>query len=167
MKPRIYIDTSVVSYLTARPVRDAVALARQIVTAEWWSTAQVRHELVVSDFVHEEAAEGDPDAARRRLDAIGELTSVDVGDTEVENLAQALTQRGALPASARFDALHIAAAACNGVEFLATWNYQHLANPAQLGYVEKVCAELGYRAPRIVTPDQLAGANEGENENAD
>ena len=162
MKPRIYIDTSVVSYLTAKPGRDAVVLARQIVTAEWWSVASLRYELVVSDFVLEEAAQGDPDAARRRLDAIEELISVDVDDPALEKLAKALTERRALPVSARFDALHIAAAACNGVEFLVTWNYKHLANPEQLEFVEQVCAESGYRAPRIVTPDQLAGAAQGD-----
>lgn len=73
---------------------------------------------------------------------------------------------GSLAASARFDALHIAAAACNGVEFLATWNYKHLANPEQLGFVEQVCAESGYHASRIVTPDQMLGASEGD-ENVD
>jgi hypothetical protein len=122
--------------------------------------------LVVSDFVHEEAAQGDSGASRRRLVAIQALLSIDVGDPGVEELAQALTQRGALPASARFDALHIAAAACNGVEFLVTWNYKHLANPEQLGFVEQVCAESGYQAPRIVTPDQMLGANERD-ENVD
>ena len=147
MKPRIYVDTSVVSYLTAKPGHDAVALARQIVTIEWWSAASFRYELVVSDFVQEEVSVGDPNAAGRRLEAIRDLTRVDIDDPDVEKLAQALTQRGALPASARVDALHIAAAACNGIEFLVTWNYKHLANPSQFEFVEHVCADCGYQDP--------------------
>lgn len=162
MKPRVYIDNSVISYLTAKVGRDAVVVARQIVTIEWWANASEHYELVVSDFVHEEARGGNPEAAQRRLDAINGLLNVDTDDPEIENLAKALTDRKALPETARFDALHIAAAACNGVEFLITWNYRHLANPVQLDFVEQVCADAGYQAPRIVTPDQLFLYDEGD-----
>ena len=162
MKPRVYIDNSVISYLTAKVGRDAVVVARQIVTIEWWAKAFEHYELVVSDFVYEEARGGNPEAAQRRLEAIKDLPNVDIDDPEIENLAKALTDRKALPATARFDALHIAAAACNGVELLITWNYKHLANPVQLDFVERVCADAGYQAPRIVTPDQLTLDNEGD-----
>ena len=162
MKPRVYIDNSVISYLTAKPGRDTVAVARQIVTIEWWEKAFEYYDLVVSDFVIEEARSGNPDAAERRLAAIKDLPSVDTDDPAVESLAKALTDRKALPATARFDALHIAVAACNGVEFLITWNYKHLANPVQMDIVERVCADAGYPSPRIVTPDQLTVDNEGD-----
>jgi predicted nucleic acid-binding protein len=155
MKPRIYVDTSVISYLTAKAGRDAVAVARQIITVQWWSDAPLAYELVVSDFVIEEARKGDAIAADRRLGMVSSLPSVNVDMPEIEGLANSLMDRHALPPSARFDALHIAASACNGIEFLVTWNDKHLANPLQLDFVEKICAQAGYRAPRIVTPDQL------------
>lgn len=164
MKSKVYIDNSVVSYLTARPRRDAVAAGRQIVTHEWWSTASAQYEFVISDFVLEEAGAGDPSAAKLRLDALAELLSVDIESVDIETLANALIVGGALPMGARFDALHIAAAACNGIEFLVTWNYKHLANPEKLAFVEQVCARLGYQAPRIVTPDQMLGAMESDNQ---
>ena len=78
MKSRVYIDNSVVSYLTAKPKRDAVAAGRQIVTYEWWSTASAKYEFVISDFVLEEAGAGDPSAAKLRLAALAELPSVDI-----------------------------------------------------------------------------------------
>lgn len=112
--------------------------------------------------MHEEARAGNPVAAQRRLEAIKDLSNVDIDDPAIESLAKALTDRKALPAIARFDALHIAAAACNGVEFLITWNYKHLANPVQLDFVEQVCADAGYQSPRIVTPDQLTSYDEGD-----
>ena len=130
-------------------------MARQVVTVEWWGRAFEKYELVVSEFVFEEARCGDAQAAQRRLDAIKDLASVDTQNLDVEMLAKALTDRKALPATARFDALHIAAAACNGVEFLMTWNYKHLANPVQLDFVDQVCMDAGYQSPRIVTPDQF------------
>ncbi len=162
MKPRVYVDTSVISYLTAKTGRDAVAVARQIVTSEWWAQANQMYELVISDFVLQEAGSGDPMAAHRRLEVIRELPSIDISLPGVESLTSALIQQKALPPTARFDALHIAASACNGVQFLVTWNYKHLANPMQLDFVEQVCAQAGYQAPRIVTPDQLLSENLGE-----
>ena len=164
MKSRVYIDNSVVSYLTAKPKRDAVAAGRQIVTYEWWSTASAKYEFVISDFVLEEAGAGDTSAAKLRLAALAELPNVDIESADIEKLADALLADGALPIGARFDALHIAAAACNGIDFLITWNYKHLANPEKLAFVEDVCDRLGYRAPRIVTPDQMLGAMEPNNQ---
>ena len=140
-----------------------MAVGRQIVTREWWSTASAKYELVISDFVLQEAAAGDPQAAQLRLGAVADLLSVDIDNADIETLANALIAGGALPVSARFDALHIAAAACNGVEFLITWNYNHLANPGKLAFVEQVCDNLGYQSPRIVTPDQMLGAEEFDN----
>lgn len=164
MKPRIYVDTSVISYLTAKAGRDAVAVARQIVTQQWWTGASRAYELVVSDFVIEEAGKGDAIAAQRRLDMVSTLSSIDVDMPAIEGLANRLIDQNALPPGARFDALHIAASACNGVEFLVTWNYKHLANPMQLDFIETICAQAGYKAPRIVTPDQLLQEVKGEND---
>ena len=164
MKSRVYIDNSVVSYLTAKPKRDAVAAGRQIVTYEWWSTASAKYEFVISDFVLEEAGADDPSAANLRLAALSDLPSVDIESADIEALADALIAGDALPTGARFDALHIAAAACNGIEFLITWNYKHLANPEKLAFVEQVCGALGCQTPRIVTPDQMLGAMEPNNQ---
>jgi hypothetical protein len=118
--------------------------------------------LVASEFVVQEASSGDAAAAQRRLEWIQAVPNMDVSMPEVESLAKALIDRKALPSTARFDALHIAAAACNGVEFLVTWNYKHLANPLQLDFVEQICAHAGFQAPRIVTPDQLLSDSQGD-----
>ena len=73
MKPRVYVETSVVSYPTARPARDIVTAGRQYSTREWWTTAAARFELVVSDLVLREAAGGDAAAAGGRVNALGGL----------------------------------------------------------------------------------------------
>ena len=158
------MDNTVVSYFTARQGRDVVANARKIVTQEWWPLALVKFELVVSDFVEQEAVAGDASAAQQRLASIRDLTSVATNDPAIEQLALSLVAAGALPSVARYDALHIATAAVNGVTYVVTWNYTHLANPEKLDLVDFVCRQAGFEPPRIVTPDQLVITSVGDND---
>ena len=126
-KPRVYFETSIVSYLTARPARDIVIAGRQQSTRDWWVTASSRFELVISQLVREEAGVGDPDAATARLAAFAPLARL-AFPREALALAQRLVDAGAVPRRAAPDAAHVAIAAVHNVEFLATWNLRHIAN---------------------------------------
>ena len=81
MNPAAYIETSVVSYLTARPSRDVVVAAYQEVTREWWRDAAVRFRLVASELVLAEAGAGDPGAARDRLKVLEGIALLDASPT--------------------------------------------------------------------------------------
>ena len=153
MKPRVYVETSVVSYLTAQPSRDIVVAARQQVTREWWATAAERFDLVISELVRDEAAAGSRDAARSRLAAISALPTVAVS-AEVTRLAQALGDAGAVPRRATQDAVHIAIAAVRQDPFLVTWNLRHIANAAARRQIEAVGGAGGIDAPVLCTPEQ-------------
>ena len=157
MAERVYIETTVVSYLTARPNRDVVIAGHQQVTHEWWGTRREIYELCVSQMVLGEAGAGDPQAAQERLEVLQVMTLL---ETTVEALALAkeLIQASALPAKAADDALHIAIAATNGVPFLLTWNCRHLANATMRPMIESVCAGMGLKAPIICTPEELLEA---------
>ena len=158
MKPRVYVETSVVSCLTAPSSRDIVIAGRQQVTREWWATATGRFDLVISERVREEAAAGDGDAAQSRLAAIAALPTVAVS-AEVTRLAQALVDAGAVPMRAAQDAVHIAIAAAGQVPFLVTWNFRHIANAAARRQIEAVCCAGGIDAPVLCTPEQLVTEN--------
>ena len=119
MKPSVYVETSVVSYLVSRPSSDAVVAGHQQSTKTWWKTAGDRFDLFASEAVLLEASRGDPDAAAERLDALREMTLLDIGREE-EELAKELIAGRAVPESAAEDALHIAIAAAQGIEFLVT-----------------------------------------------
>jgi hypothetical protein len=110
MAALVYLETSVISYLTAWPSRDVIVAGRQQLTHEWWSRRRVFFDVVVSELVHLECADGDPVAAARRADFLAALRSLDT-TPEAEALALALLKGAALPAKARADALHIAIAA--------------------------------------------------------
>lgn len=154
MKPTVYLETTVVSYLTAWPSPDKRVAGHQETTKEWWATEAAKYRLVVSDAVIQEASGGDPTAAAELMTA---LDGIEVLPTSGEALAlaSALIKAGALPAKAVLDATHLGIAAANGVHFLLTWNCRHLANAVQRTTIETVCLGLGYQAPIICTPEEL------------
>lgn len=154
MKPIAYIETSVVSYLTARPSRDVVVAAYQEVTREWWLTASGRFDLVASELVVTEARAGNVDAASARLEVLKPVTLLGITE-DSEALARLLLDLGAVPRQAAADAAHIAIAVTNGVDFLVTWNFKHIANAAMRSRIERVCRQAGYEPPVICTPNEL------------
>ncbi len=156
MAKSVYIETTIPSYLTANPSRDLVTAGHQQVTREWWESRRGDFDLYVSEVVMEEAADGDPDAARRRLEALGGFQVLRTTD-EAEDLAQTLLDEGALLGEAEIDALHVAVAAVHGMEILLTWNLGHLANAETIVATARVLRSRGYEPPLICTPDQLMG----------
>jgi predicted nucleic acid-binding protein len=155
MAALVYLETSVISYLAAWPSRDVIVAGRQL-THEWWRRRRSSFDVVVSELVHLECADGDPDAAARRADFLAVLRSLET-TSEAEVLALALLRDAALPSKARADALHIAIAATQGVSYLLTWNSAHIANAEKRPLVEAVCRRAGYEAPILCTPDELMG----------
>jgi len=156
MAALVYLETSIISYLTAWPSRDLIVAGRQQLTHEWWNRRRSSFEVVVSELVHLECADGDPAAAVRRTTFLTALRSLET-TTEAEMLALALLKGTALPSKARADALHIAIAATQGVSYLLTWNSAHIANAEKRPLVESVCRLAGYEAPILCTPDELMG----------
>jgi hypothetical protein len=151
-----YIETSIVSYLTARPSRDLLVAAHQQLTVTWWEQQRAHYELFTSQVVLAEARAGDPEAAQRRLAVLERLPLLDVTDAAI-TLAAALISGQALPAQAAQDALHLGIACVHGMEYLLTWNCAHLANARLRSRIEQVCRDAGYIPPIICTPEELEG----------
>lgn len=156
MKPRVYLETTVISYLTARRSRDVVQVAHQEITQQWWETRRHDFDLYVSQVVVREAGLGDPDAAARRLAAIEDIQLLDV-TVEVDELAEALVTEGPLPEKAGDDAIHLALAAVHEMAYLLTWNCTHLANAEMMAAVRRVLEGRGYTAPEVCVPEELLG----------
>lgn len=154
MKPRVYIETSIPSYLTARPSNDIRATANQNTTIEWWEYRKHDFDVFVSEFVIAEASQGDPKASARRMEVIAEIKELEVTE-EVKLLAKALIAEGPIPKNAEIDAYHIAVATVNGMDYLLTWNCTHIANAVMRSKVESVCRKHGYEPPIICTPQEL------------
>jgi PIN domain len=156
LKQRVYLETTVVSYLTARQSRDLVVAAHQELTIEWWTNHRQRFDLYISAIVLREAARGDESVATKRL---AELDGIDVLalDESARELARLFVELRLIPEKAVEDALHIAVATTQGMDFLLTWNCRHIANAEIIERLEAVCMGLGYRMPTLCTPEQLMG----------
>jgi hypothetical protein len=152
-KSKVYIETTIVSYLTALPSRDLVLAAHQELTFEWWGRRE-RFDLYASEAVIQEAAAGHPESAARRLAALEACTIIAV-NAQVADLARTLLAAHALPAKAMVDALHVAAAAVHGIDYLLTWNCKHIAHAATRGIIDKACRGAGVEPPTICTPEEL------------
>ncbi|MEO7327594.1 MAG: type II toxin-antitoxin system VapC family toxin [Minicystis sp.] len=153
MSRRTYIETSIVSYLTAWPSRDLVQAAHREVTHEWWATRGT-FELFISQFVLDEVTAGDVKAAAARLEALCDIPLLDVTEDAIL-LAADLIAGGGLPAKARLDALHVAVATVHGMDFLVTWNCKHIANATTRGTIEDLCRAAGFEPPILCTPLEL------------
>lgn len=156
VKPSIYVETSIVSYLTSRPSRDLVAAARQQLTHSWWDDHRPRFALWISELVLEEARLGDPGAAARRIEVLDELPILSA-TFKAERLAHRVLAGSGLPAKAAADAAHIAIATVHRVDYLLTWNCTHIANPFIQRAARRICADAGYEAPTICTPEEFIG----------
>ena len=152
----VYIETSVVSYLTARPTADLLAAAWQKITVDWWDIRRGRFDLYTSDITIEEAGRGNPEAGALRLRALSGIPILPTTEAAV-GLSKALLQGRALPAKALNDALHIAVSAVHGIDYLLTWNYRHLDNAETKPVIRAVCIIHGYDSPEICTPQELMG----------
>ena len=153
MKQRVYLETTIPSYLTARPSRDIVRAAEQEVTRAWWASRE-RFDLYISDLVADEVAAGDPEAAVQRIQALVGIPLLEM-TPEAQTLGTELLKRAALPARAAIDALHISIAAVHGIDYLLTWNCKHIANATMRSKIESVCRTLRIEPPIICTPMEL------------
>jgi len=158
-RKKVYIETSIVSYLTARPSSDLLAAAWQKVTIDWWDTQRQRFDLFVSDIVVEEAGRGGNMAADRRLEALAAIPLLELTE-EVLAFSEDLIRAGALPRKALGDSLHIAVSAVHGIDYLLTWNYRHIDNAETKPLIRKVCLANSYSYPEICTPQELMGVYE-------
>jgi hypothetical protein len=154
MKPRIYIETTFVSYLTAWPSRDVVIAGHQQITREWWDEHRSLYEHCMSQLVLQESRDGDPQAAEDRLRILNAMTLLPTKEEAVE-LAEELLKTAALPQKAAADALHVGIAASHAVDYLLTWNCRHLANATMRTKIEAACESRGFKAPIICTPEEL------------
>ncbi len=156
MKPKVYVETTIVSYLTARGSRDLIVAAHQELTQEWWQRRRGEFDLYCSQLVIQEASGGHKEAAQRRLQMLQSISLLEISDSARE-LARHLAKAASMSRKATEDALHIAAATVHGMDYLLTWNCKHIANAEMQRSVTVMCHLKGYEPPVICTPEELMG----------
>lgn len=157
MSLRLYLETTIPSYLVARPSRDLILAGQQEATREWWDEKRQSYDLFISEFVEIEAGRGDTEMAAARLKSIQDVPRLSLNES-TEELAAAILAKGLIPPNAAVDASHIAVAAVHEMDILLTWNCKHIHNIAISRQIERVCARAGFQCPAICTPFDLLEA---------
>ncbi len=155
MKLKLYIETSIVSYLVARPSKNIVIAGHQAATQDMWAILD-NFDAYISDMVIQEASKGDEIQAALRLKEIARFPLLEL-DEEAKNLAYSLIESKSVPETSLEDALHIAVAAVNGMDMIATWNFKHINNPITKSFIRQTIEQNGYPCPEICSPDELLG----------
>lgn len=154
MKPKVYIETTVISYLTSRPSRDLRLAAHQQATQDWWQDRKSAFALYASQLVIQEASRGDEEAAKLRTDKLRNVLLLDA-TSEALSLAETILENKLIPQNVAEDTAHIAIATTNAMDYLLTWNLKHIANATVRGKVEALRRSEGYEPPIICTPEEL------------
>jgi hypothetical protein len=153
IKPSLYVESTIPSYITARDSNDVVKLAKQLQSRDFWEHERYKYDLCVSPFVTNECGKGDAEAAKKRLALIAELRSLPT-DEAVDDLAEVYKTLLRIPDRAVTDCNHLAVCVLNGIHFLLTWNCAHLG----LRSYEKVKTYndgRGLWTPKLVTPANI------------
>ncbi|HEY7393019.1 MAG TPA: type II toxin-antitoxin system VapC family toxin [Bryobacteraceae bacterium] len=156
MKPKLYLETTIPSYLVGRFSRDLLVAAHQQITRDWWELRRTEFDLYVSEMVLYEVRAGEARLARKRLEVLAGLPVL-ASNPETLILAENLMTKGPMPAKAAGDAVHIATATVYGCDYLLTWNCKHIANAELQRAIRRVIEEYGYEAPNLCTPEELMG----------
>jgi predicted nucleic acid-binding protein len=152
----VYIETSLIGYLTARSTQNLILAANIEVTKDWWQNCRQNFDLYISQVVLDEIARGDQEIAIKRLEIIDNFPLLEITE-EVDNLALAFMEKSNLPPKASDDAIHIAVATVNNLDYLLTWNCKHIANAQIQRKLFNIASELGYKLPILCTPYELMG----------
>ncbi len=155
MKLKIYIETSVVSYLVARPSKNVVIAAHQASTSDFWERLD-QYDVYVSDIVIQEASKGDETLSRCRIQIIENFQVLEIDD-EIKKIARYLLLNKVIPEKCPEDALHIAVAAANGMDAIVTWNFKHINNPFIRKRVRQLLQKIGWACPEICSPEEFLG----------
>jgi len=156
MSETVYIETSILGYLTARSTKNLILAANIEITKDWWESRRSAFILYVSQAVLIEVAQGDVEIAAQRLEMLRSLPLLELNGA-VRNLAAQFLTRSSLPPKADVDAIHIAAATVHSMDYLLTWNCKHIANAQIQGKLAEISLDCGYQLPIICTPYELLG----------
>jgi len=154
MKPKVYIETSVISYYTSKPSRDIIVAAQQQLTIEWWDNYIQDFDVYVSPLVYDEISKGDLEASKRRISVITDFKNLKITDN-VFALANEYYKLLQLPDRAKADAVHLSLACIHIIDYLISWNCVHIVGARVRKMIETYNSKNGLFIPILCTPQEL------------
>jgi hypothetical protein len=153
---KVYIETSVVSYFVGEISKNIIIAGHQASTKDFWGKLNIEIEPIISALVIKEASQGDKEKAESRIKAIEGFTVIDIS-IQAEDLADLLLEKNGIPKEFPEDALHIAIATVEKIDFIATWNFKHINNPFTKNKIKQIIEDVGFSCPVLASPEELLG----------
>lgn len=153
-KRTVYIETSVVSYLTSNPSRDLVVAGHQRITSDWWNGIRPNFDCYISDLVEIEISRGDKNASEKRLKAIKNFQYLEY-KPEIETLGNIYFKLFSIPEKSKIDALHLAIAVWYKIDIMLSWNCKHIANAIISLKMHEYNNKFNLHSPILCTPEEL------------
>jgi hypothetical protein len=153
---KVYIETSVVSYFVGEISKNIIIAGHQASTKDFWGKLNIEIEPIISALVIKEASQGDKEKAESRIKAIEGFTVIDIS-IQAEDLADLLLEKNGIPKEFPEDALHIAIATVEKIDFIATWNFKHINNPFTKNKIKQIIEDAGFSCPVLASPEELLG----------
>ncbi len=154
MKQSVYLETTIISYLAARPSRDLIVAGHQQITLEWWEKVSPKCQCYVSEVVIEESEKGDIEVSKKRLDLISDFQVLAVNE-EIKKIASIFFEHLRIPEKSRLDSFHLATACWYKMDYLLSWNCKHIVSGSVRKLLNEINEELKIYIPIICTPEEL------------
>lgn len=153
MKPSLYLETTIPSYLAARTSANIIIAGRQAVTHEFYESERDKYELYISDYVLRECVRGDANVAKRRLSWLEGIALLEI-IPDVIPLAEEYMRILSIPQKSKIDAFHLAICCVHKVNILLSWNFAHLSS-GSMQIIQRYNDSRGLLTPQMLTPDVL------------
>ena len=161
-KIRVYLDTSVISYLDQQDAPEKMKETKEV----WNVLKKAEYEVVISNLAMLEISECDEEKQDKLIKYIDEIDYEEYSyDNDTAELADLIIQEGILHSKSRDDALHIASAILSNCDIILSWNFKHLVNVKTINGVRKVCFNRSFnKIIDIYSPNILLERGEDDNE---
>jgi hypothetical protein len=156
----LYIETTIPSLAASRPSRDTIIAGRQAVTSLFWENERHKYDCYVSQYVIDECALGDADAAARRLTLIKGIPVIPKSE-QISLLADTYQKLLGIPERAKIDCFHLASCVVAEMDYLLSWNCTHLGIETFVR-IQRHNEKQGLSTPLLLTPEALMEIEETE-----
>jgi predicted nucleic acid-binding protein len=151
----VYIETSIASFYHETR-RNAESLARKHWTRHWWSVRRQHFVCHTSIATIDELERGNHPMKADKLSVVAELNLLEINH-DIREIAKVYISNYLMPAEIIGDALHVAIASYHKMDYLLTWNCNHLANANKKKHLRRINERLHLNTPEIITPLELMG----------
>jgi len=147
----VYLDSTIPSYLFDE--RESLNTYVEV-TKKWWEEERQHFDVWISGETIAELSQGDYPNKPKIIECIAQLPVLSP-HMSIIDIARVYLTNSLMPRALTGDALHLAYASYYKIDFLLTWNCNHLANANKKQHIRIINTRINLFTPEIITPLEL------------